>query len=175
MVSDLYQATPDANGITSIAVNGETIRPPVERGYAVITRTWEPGDRIDLVLPLRVQRVRADARIAADRGRVALKYGPLVYNIEEEDQDIHQPLGRDAPLTVEWREDFLGGVTVITGRFANGAPMLAIPNFARANRVEGTYGPRRPERPPDGGRPEPFPATSIVWMREASQPGAPAR
>jgi DUF1680 family protein len=167
MVSDIYTSEPYASGITSLAVNGESIAPRIERGYAVITRTWSPGDRVDLVLPLRVQRVRADERVEAVRGRVALKYGPLVYNIEEEDQDIHGALSPSAPLATEWREDFLGGVTVITGVFADGSPMLAIPNFARANRVAGTYGPRRPERRPDGSRGEPFPATSIVWIREA--------
>lgn len=167
MVSDLYRATPEANGITSIAVNGEAISPPIERGYAVITRAWEPGDRIELELPLRPQRVHADERVEATRGLVALKYGPLVYNIEAEDQDIHEALSPRVPLQTEWREDFLGGVTVIKGQFANGSPMLAIPNFVRTNRVEGTYGPRRPERMPDGSRGEPFPPTSIVWMDEA--------
>ncbi len=166
MVSKLYEATPGADGITSISLNGEEIRPEVEGGYAVITRTWEPGDRIDLTLPLRVQRVHADDRIEATRGRVALKYGPLVYNIEEEDQDIEQALGPSSTLTPAWREDFLGGVTVIEGAFANGSPLLAIPNFVRDNRVAGTYAPRRPERPADGSRPTPFPPTSIVWIKE---------
>jgi DUF1680 family protein len=166
MVSKLYEATPDADGITSISVNGSEIRSEVENGYAVITRTWEAGDRIDLTLPLRVQRVHADDRIEATRGRVALKYGPLVYNIEEEDQDIQQTLEPGSKLTPAWREDFLGGVTVIEGTFANGAPLLAIPNYVRDNRVAGTYAPRRPERPADGSRPTPFPPTSIVWIKE---------
>lgn len=166
-VSDLYRAVPDADGIQELLVNGEPITPTVERGYAVITRVWGPGDTIQLTLPLRVQRVRADERVEALRGRVALKYGPLVYNIEEEDQDIHRELGPRTSLKAEWREDLLGGVTVLRGRFADGSPILAIPNFARANRVAGTYGPRRPERRPDGSRGEPLPATSIVWMREA--------
>jgi DUF1680 family protein len=133
----------------------------------VITRAWSAGDRIDLELPLEVQRVRPDERIEAIRGRVALKYGPLVYNIEEEDQDIDQALGPRSALTAEWQEGFLGGVTVIKGTFANGAPLTAIPNYVRYNREEGTFAPRRPERPPDGSRPTPFPARSIVWIREA--------
>jgi DUF1680 family protein len=166
MVSKLYEATPDADGITSISVNGHDVRPEIENGYAVLTRAWEAGDRIDLTLPLKVQRVHADDRIEATRGRVALKYGPLVYNIEEEDQDIHQALAPGSTLTPAWREDFLGGVTVIEGSFANGAPLLAIPNHARDNRVDGTYAPRRPERPADGSRPTPFPPTSIVWIKE---------
>ncbi len=60
-----------------------------------------------------------------------------------------------------------GGVTVIHGTFANGAPLFAIPNFVRANRLTATDLPRRPDRPADGSRPKPFPATSIVWLKEA--------
>ncbi|MBW3552197.1 MAG: glycoside hydrolase family 127 protein [Gemmatimonadetes bacterium] len=166
MVSRLYRLTPAADGIATIALNGSAVEPRIERGYAVITREWSPGDRIELELPLRVQRIHADERIEAARGRVALKYGPLVYNIEAEDQRLDEALSPSAPLTPEWRDDFLGGLVVIRGRFASGAPLLAIPNYARGNRMEGTYGPRRRPRPADGSRPEPFPATSIVWMRE---------
>lgn len=167
MVSDLYRTTPEVGGVSSMAVNGSPVDPVLERGYAVITRQWKAGDTIELEMPLEVQRVRADERIEADLGRVALKRGPLVYNIEAEDQDIELALSPGTPLTTEWREDFLGGVTVIQGTFADGAPLTAIPNFARYNRVEGTFGPMRPERPPEGGRPIPFTPTSIVWMREA--------
>lgn len=174
MVSGLYKATPAANGIDRIAVNGTRVRPRIERGYAVITRSWRPGDTIDLVLPMRVQRVHADPRIEADRGRVALKFGPLLYNIEREDQDINQPLDPRAPLTAEWRPDVFGGITVIRGRFANGAPLLAIPNFVRGNRLEGTETPRRRPRPAGGSRPAPFPATSIVWMRAVDVRGGRA-
>ena len=36
-------------------------------------------------LPMQVQRVTADPKIAADSGRVALRYGPLIYNVERAD------------------------------------------------------------------------------------------
>ena len=36
---------------------------------------------------------------------------------------------------VEWRPDLLGGVMVISGKWEDGSPMLAVPNFARMNRV----------------------------------------
>ena len=39
----------------------------------VITREWRRGDRIELELPLVPQRVVADPRIAATRGKVALR------------------------------------------------------------------------------------------------------
>ena len=87
-VSSLYRSTPDANGITSIAVNGQTVKPAIEKGYAVITRAWKAGDKVDVMLPMKVQRVHASEKIEDTRNKVALRYGPLVYNIEQVDQDI---------------------------------------------------------------------------------------
>ena len=166
-VSGLYRGTPDANGISSIAVNGRAVKPTFERGYAVLTRTWRAGDRIDLVLPLRVQRVRASERIEADRNRVALRYGPLIYNIEQADQDVNRVLGPESVLTAEWRGDLLGGVTVVKGAFAGGSPMTAIPNYARMNRGLASLRAAAPQTGADGAvRPVPGPTVSIVWIRE---------
>ncbi|HET7625561.1 MAG TPA: beta-L-arabinofuranosidase domain-containing protein, partial [Verrucomicrobiae bacterium] len=132
--SELYTSFPKVSGFKSLAVNGKPIKAHIEKGYAVITRQWKAGDKIDLVLPMEVQRVKADDRIAADRGLVALRYGPLIYNVETADQaDINQPLSA-GPLTAEWRGDLLDGVEIIKGTWANGKPMIAIPNFARNNR-----------------------------------------
>ena len=167
--SSLYASVPQANGITSIAVNGVTMKPKIERGYAVITRTWKSGDRIELELPMLIQRVRAAETVAADRGKVALRYGPLVYSIEKVDvEDVGKALASDAPLTTEWRSDLLGGVVVIKGTFADGSPMLAIPNVARMNRqppppaTTVTAGPPTPS----GTRPPPPPVASVVWINE---------
>ena len=132
--SELYKPTPQVNGVKLLAVNGEIIHPTIVNGYAVITRTWKTGDKIAMVLPMEVQRIVADQRVAADRGLVALRYGPLIYNVERADQpDINQAIG-SAPLTTEWRGDLLHGVMVIKGQWADGSPLLAIPNYARNNR-----------------------------------------
>jgi DUF1680 family protein len=142
-VSALYTNTPEINGITSITVNGKTVKPRLEKGYAVINRKWKAGDKIDWVFPMAVQRVSADGRIAADMGRVALRYGPLVYNFESADQNLDLTLAKDAALSTEWNPELLGGVLVIKGTYSNGTPLLAIPNYARNNR---------------GGR-------SVVWIK----------
>ena len=52
----------------------------------------------------------------AQGGGVALRYGPLVYNIESVDQDVDRVLAPDSPLTAEWRPDFLSGAMAIRGR-----------------------------------------------------------
>jgi hypothetical protein len=86
---------------------------------------------------MEVQRIKADERISADRGLVALRYGPLIYNAERADQsDVNQVLGT-APLTTGWRGDLLDGVQVIKGFWADGSPLVAVPNFARCNRFDG--------------------------------------
>ena len=170
-VSELYVSSPEANGITSLAVNGSSVTPTIDIGYAVIDRTWKAGDRIELDFPMKVQRVRAIEKVEADRGKVALRYGPIVYNIEKVDvQDIGKVLSADAPLSTEWRGDLLEGVMVIKGAFADGSPMVAVPNYARMNREPAPSTPAPaapiPNGAPAGTRPPPPPIVSVVWINE---------
>jgi len=132
--SELYSPTPEVSGLKSLTVNGKSVTPGIENGYAVITREWQAGDKLELALPMSVQRVKADEKIAADRGLVALRYGPLLYNVERADQpDISLALGAGA-LATEWRGDLLQGVLTLRGKWADGSPLVAIPNYARNNR-----------------------------------------
>ncbi len=181
-VSSLYRATPNGDGVTRVAVNGAPVQPGVANGYLEIARVWKRGDAIDLVLPMPIQRVYGSDKIVAGanrpsptRDRVALRVGPLVYNIEQVDQDIDGVLAPSAPLAAVWRSNLLNGVNVITGAFAAGAPMTAIPNFARYNRNP----PAPPPAPTPAAvaapaqpapRPAPPPPTSIVWIREKQPP-----
>jgi hypothetical protein len=140
--------TPEINGLSALSVNGETVSPTSSQGYVAISRTWSAGNQIEFDLPLEIQRVKADHRVWSDNNRVALQYGPLVYNHETVDLNGANPLnlniGPDALLSPQWDGDLLGGVMVIKGNFADGTALAAIPNYARNNR---------------GGR-------SLVWMRE---------
>lgn len=179
--SKLYTPSPEVNGFVSLAVNGRVVKPVMQRGYAMITRAWKAGDRIELELPLKVQRVTATDQIASTRGKVALRYGPLIFNIEKADQDISEAIPPNSVLTAQWRGDLLGGVMVITGEYADGSKLLAIPNYARLNRdkdLPPEAGPRsadpslytgpnaqRPSAPADPARDRP--PVSIVWMRRA--------
>jgi uncharacterized protein len=134
--SKLYTATPTVSGLKRLAINGKPITPHIVKGYAVITRQWEPGDTIELELPLEVQRIKADPRIKADVNLIALQYGPLIYNVETTERHNLDLALSNEPLKAEWRPDLLGGVMAITGKWKDGSPMLAIPNYARMNRVE---------------------------------------
>jgi len=150
--SALYTPTPQVSGLNSLAVNGEKISPRIVNGYAVITRTWQAGDTIHLELPMKVQVIKANDKVAADRGLVALRYGPLIFNVERADQsNINLALG-SAPLVPEWRGDLLDGVIIINGQWADDSPLTAIPNYARENRIA-----QEADRAPG--------PDSVVWLK----------
>lgn len=64
---------------SSVSLNGGTCGP-------VIGRRWRAGDVVELSLDMPVETLFADQRVTCDLGRVALKRGPLVYALEEIDQ-----------------------------------------------------------------------------------------
>ncbi len=99
-----------------VFVNGSRVVPAVDRGYAVLARRWLEGDRVDLVLPMPVERVRANPRVASVAGRVALQRGPVVYCLEEADNGpdlsgLVLPL--DATLHARQDARLLGGCVVV--------------------------------------------------------------
>jgi uncharacterized protein len=141
--SALYSPEPAENSAPKIEVNGRRFEAELKKGYVSISRQWSPGDKVKLAFPMSVQRVYPDQRIRATNGRVALRYGPLVYSIESVDQSLDSVLLKNARLATEWKPDLLGGVMVIRGTFQDGEQMKAIPHYARLNR---------------GGR-------SIVWIK----------
>ena len=58
--SKLYTESPAVSGVKRFAVNGKQQTPTIQKGYAVVTREWKAGDRIELELPMEPQRVVAD-------------------------------------------------------------------------------------------------------------------
>ena len=156
--SDLYHLT-DANvSPVSLKVNGEkTKAAPGDDGYVHLKRAWKAGDVVDLDLPMPIQRVYANKKVEADRGKVTLMRGPVVYCLEAADQpDLDLTsivLPRSAEMTARHQSDLLGGVTVLEG-FAEAdgkrpAKITAIPYYAWQNRKKGAM---------------------IVWLQETTDP-----
>lgn len=151
--SELYTSTPALNTLKSLSVNGKAVPMKPVNGYIAITRDWKKGDKIDLVIPMEIQQITADENIAADSGRVAFRYGPMIYNVEKADnQDISKTIGK-GPFTLEWRPDLFNGTMTIKGTWSDGTPLVAIPNYLRTNRL-GT--PAQGDRTP----------ASIVWIKK---------
>jgi DUF1680 family protein len=166
-VSELYRATPELPPPV-FRVNGSVVKAAVRNGYAVIERTWKPGDRVEFELAMGPQRIEPSGKVNQLRGMMALRYGPLIYNLEPQEQDITKTAAATARLQAAWRPDLLGGVMVVSSEFSDGSPLTAVPNFARMNREQGTeYPPPPPQPAPGEQRAAPRPVRSTVWVRKA--------
>ncbi len=105
----------------ALEINGQAVPLDdcVRDGYAMLERTWEPGDVMTLHLPMPVQRVRANPQVWMDAGRVALQRGPLVYCLEEQDNQENLDdlvLSTEGDLTVRKEDGPLGAIVAIAGQ-----------------------------------------------------------
>ena len=111
----------DASAVApTVSVNGAAMPLTLDDGYVTIARTWTAGDVIALTLPMPVRRVIAHPDVEADRDRVALQRGPIVYAAEWVDNPNGAVRNIVLPsvsvLESAFRPDLLGGVQTITGR-----------------------------------------------------------
>ncbi len=87
--SNLYQYTDNKRLGYTCSVNGQSIDASTTAdGYLTIDRRWKKGDKIQLHFDMEPRIVRADNRVEADRGRVAIERGPLVYCAEHPDNQF---------------------------------------------------------------------------------------
>lgn len=69
-------------------VNGKKVENAVtEKGFVTVNRTWQKGDRVELRLPMPVRYTHAIEEVEADRNKVAVSRGPLVYCAEGIDNE----------------------------------------------------------------------------------------
>ena len=150
--SDLY-AFLDKSPAATLTVNGNSVPMTLDKGYVTIDRTWTREDIVVLTLPMPVRRIVSNSQVIANRDRVALQRGPIVYAAEWPDnpngkvRNIVLPDGNT--LSSEFRSDLLNGVQVIRGRAVGLAfdekggvqraeqPFMAIPYATWANRGRG--------------------------------------
>ena len=80
--SDLYTYMNADEKKIVIKINGEVQNAPIEKGYAVLARKWEPGDVIQLTLPMEVHKNKANDKVEADINHLSVERGPIVYCAE---------------------------------------------------------------------------------------------
>lgn len=131
----------------------------MDKGYVRIERRWQKGDTVTLVMPMKVEKVFAHPKVRQNMRRIALQRGPLLYCLEDIDNEtpIHLiaiPLNTE--FHAELHKDLLDGVVVISGNalamrasdwnsilYSTQAPSLesckikAIPYYAWDNRAPG--------------------------------------
>ena len=98
--SGLYTYSDNKRLGYTVSVNGNPVQAiDLEGGYFSIWRKWKKGDKVKIHFDMKPRVVRADEQVWADRGRVAIERGPLVYCAEQTDNDFaindmlmyHQP------------------------------------------------------------------------------------
>lgn len=139
--SDLYFFVNDSKTRTVISVNDEKIDYDLKNGYAVINREWKKEDMIEVVFPMEIRRVCAHNKVQADRGKVALQRGPIIYCFESIDNNGHV-LDRRIPdeltFKAEYCPELLGGVTVLKSITDNkDKKMKAVPYHVWSHRGVG--------------------------------------
>jgi uncharacterized protein len=153
IASDLYRFERASALKPTLKVNGQPVAIVLDKGYADLHRTWKSGDAVELNLPMPVRRVVANEAVAADRGRVALQRGPIVYAAEWVDNPGGKVRNLMLPdrsrLTAAFEPALLKGVEVVKTRavaLSYGAhgriqksteEITAIPYYAWANRGRG--------------------------------------
>lgn len=92
VAGELYSYADGERGAKPKAkVNGLRVNSQVVDGYLPVKRAWKSGDKVVLDLPMEVRYSIADARVEADRNRLCVTRGPLVYCAEEDD-NTHNPI-----------------------------------------------------------------------------------
>lgn len=129
----LYRFVEHSDAEPTLKVNDGTQPIKLERGYVSLKRKWKDGDTIYLEIPMPVRRIVANQAVEADRGRVALQRGPIVYCLESTDNSGMDVRSFALPANEEMRAGFepglLHGVEVLRG-----TNFQAIPYYAWANR-----------------------------------------
>lgn len=131
---DLYSYAEDSGRRTSIRIGRKIRNAPDDQGYFTITKKWKKGETLEINFPMEVKMVKANPKVEADRGKVALEYGPLVYAVEEIDNPGFDRIevSKDDHFIVRRDGSLLGGVNVIEGK-----NLKAIPYYAWSNRGAG--------------------------------------
>lgn len=122
---------------------GDTVPKDIETltndGYLVLQREWVPGQTIVLELDMPVEAVRARSEVVANRERVAIQRGPVVYCLEAVDNPEVEydslAISAHQPMAINDRPELLGGVVTLSGRDEEGRPITLIPYYACKNLV----------------------------------------
>ena len=98
--SNLYQYTDGKRLSYDIMVNGQLVDGELTPdGYFTISRKWKKGDKVQIHFDMEPRTVRAINKVEADRGRISVERGPLVYCAEHPDNsfDIMSALINQTP------------------------------------------------------------------------------
>lgn len=151
--SDLYTYTDGKRPGYSVSVNGEPLTASLQNGYFCIDRKWKKGDKVEVHFDMEPRTVKAHHKVEADRGRIAVERGPVVYCAEWPDNDfdvLSVFMNRNPQFETVSQPDLLCGITQLRtdaqtlgyddrGRLtATDVKLTLIPYYAWAHRGAGS-------------------------------------
>lgn len=118
--SDLYLFKNVINEQIQLNINGKKVNYKDDNGYAVLKRKWKQGDKISLNIPMPVRKVIANELVLDDVGKMALQRGPLVFCLEDKDNEggkvLNLFLENNTVIESAFNKDLLNGVQVLRGK-----------------------------------------------------------
>ncbi|WNH11880.1 glycoside hydrolase family 127 protein [Thalassobellus suaedae] len=150
--SNLYSYTDKKSLNFSVKVNGKTVSSTINKGYFDINKTWKKGDKVEINFEMEPRTVKAHPAVEADRGKVSIERGPIVYCAEWSDNDFNifsVILNKKPEFKVETKKDLLYGINTIqtdaqTLRYSDNGKIVTtdiklnmIPYYAWAHRGSG--------------------------------------
>lgn len=99
------------NGQPASGLRGQT-------GYVTLQRRWVAGDVVELEMPMAPRLIEANPLIDTTRQAVAIERGPIVYCLEQADQQpsvnvLTVQIDETRPLEAYWDANLLGGTVAI--------------------------------------------------------------
>jgi DUF1680 family protein len=136
---DLYSFINPASRAYTVSVNGENKKAELEHGYFTISREWKSGDTIELNLPMPVSILKANEKVEADAGKIALQRGPVVFCAEAADNN-GSVSGLSVSANPTFSERFEQGTlqgTMFLHLNSGESRIVLLPYYAWANREAG--------------------------------------
>ncbi len=133
---DLYHFSSNNQQEVNVTVNGDPMDVEIVNGYIIIQANGNDRLEVGLEFPMTVRTVEANENVEADQDKVSLEYGPLVYAIEEVDNELNFDaihITGSEEFSVNPVEDLLGGINVLVARNED-ISFSAIPYYAWSNR-----------------------------------------
>jgi DUF1680 family protein len=148
---ELYHYIDKSNENWEVSLNGKKLRTTAKNGFISIRKKWKAGDKLTLHLPMILRYTHAIDEVEADRERVCLTRGPLVYCAEAADNlfPVQQAYIEILPenYTIEAKQNgLMKGIDFITipvkvvndGGGKEDAAMTFLPYYAWDNRSDST-------------------------------------
>lgn len=115
--SDLYYYNDGKRLGYTVKVNGMDAKGKVTPdGYYTINRKWKKGDKVEIHFDMEPRTVKANSKVEADRGRIAVERGPIVYCAEFPDNDfevLSAFMNQNPKFTETKKPELLEGIVML--------------------------------------------------------------